>query len=814
MTGPPTTATAYDRVRDRLAEITGHAAREQHPGQAMARCPAHDDHQPSLSITRGHDRVLLNCHANCHIDTVIAALNMVKADLYDEPMQPRSQDDDWTPHGPATATYRYVDEQGQLLFGVCRTANKAFPQWHPDPTRKNGRAWNLNGTRRVLYRLPQVLDAANAGRTVYVVEGEKDVHSVERAGAVATCNPGGAGKWRDEYATSLRGCTKVIVVADLDTAEKHYAGQRHAAEVAASLTRAGIPCRIVQARTGKDATDHLAAGHSLNELVPAVSPPPDTTGTPTPDAPPDDEDTSDHDDVDEDAYLAEVAFRRAVADAKQRILVRDAAREEIQRDRSLATPWPEPIRLDQLLAEPDQPTAYLVDDLWPAGGRVVLAAQYKAGKTTLRDNLVRSLADGEKFLGRFEVRPLTGTIIVFDTELSRDTLRGWLRRHHIVNPERIHVIPMRGRTATFDLRDPTIRSRWVTVIRELGGQVIILDCLAPVLTALNLDPNREASAFLDMGFDPLLAESGAADAVVTHHMGHVAERSRGDSRIRDWPDVEWRLVREKEEEGAEPDPAAARFFTAYGRDVEQPEQMLSFDPVTKELIIAGGSRSTRVMEIVVEEVERRPGINRNDLCAVIRRQATQVDAARKAAAARGLIRIERGPRGSQTHFPSARPAEVIREELNGQGEQDGPLPTASRASGSSKRTFATASGATSQTDSSVDDQPGRSDTQEAPSNPDETALLPVLPTASEAVDFTASPPFREKQSTSGARPDHDRGKQSPPPPDPDPTEAPQPATGVTVARENTPDTNCPSCGWELDSAEHGENCWGIKEEPA
>ena len=31
----------------------------------MARCPAHDDHEPSLSIEGGGGKVLVRCHAGC-----------------------------------------------------------------------------------------------------------------------------------------------------------------------------------------------------------------------------------------------------------------------------------------------------------------------------------------------------------------------------------------------------------------------------------------------------------------------------------------------------------------------------------------------------------------------------------------------------------------------------------------------------------------------------------------------------------------------------------------------------------------------------
>jgi hypothetical protein len=73
-------------------------------------------------------------------------------------------------------------------------------------------------------------------------------------------------------------------------------------------------------------------------------------------------------------------------------------------------------------------------------------------------------------------------------------------------------------------------------------------------------------------------------------MGHSGERARGASRLRDWPDVEWRLVREKTENG-DVDPAAPRYFSAYGRDVDVPESRLVFDPATRHLTLEGGSRA-------------------------------------------------------------------------------------------------------------------------------------------------------------------------------------------------------------------------------
>jgi 5S rRNA maturation endonuclease (ribonuclease M5) len=241
--------------------------RRQRPGQWT--CPSHEDRKASLSVKEGRDgRVLLTCHANsgCTIESITAALGLEMRELF--PAKPdQGSGDDWTPAGPAIATYLYTDAKGKTLFGVCRTADKQFPQWRPDPSKKHGRAWKLTDSdgkplvRRVLYRLPKVLAAIEAGKPVYVVEGEKDVHALEGADVTATCNPGGAGKWRADYTRTLQGAT-VIIVADDDDA-----GRAHARIVARKLTEAGCPVRVVRAAEGKDASDHLAAGHGVGDFI-------------------------------------------------------------------------------------------------------------------------------------------------------------------------------------------------------------------------------------------------------------------------------------------------------------------------------------------------------------------------------------------------------------------------------------------------------------------------------------------------------------------------------------------------------------------
>ena len=55
-------------------------------GQYSARCPAHEDKSPSLSIRETDDRLLLHCFAGCHSTEIVAAVGLSLADLFNTPL--------------------------------------------------------------------------------------------------------------------------------------------------------------------------------------------------------------------------------------------------------------------------------------------------------------------------------------------------------------------------------------------------------------------------------------------------------------------------------------------------------------------------------------------------------------------------------------------------------------------------------------------------------------------------------------------------------------------------------------------------------
>ncbi|WP_432510650.1 AAA family ATPase [Kineococcus sp. SYSU DK001] len=225
---------AFERILDKLA-VNGQVVRRRGPNQATAQCPAHDDHDPSLSVTGTDGRALLYCHAGCHDLDVLAALGMTENDFWDN---------------PRGARYDYTDARGAVLRSVFRTPGKKFRQ-----------SGDTAGTP-TLYRLPQLIEAVAAGREVYLVEGEKDVHALETLDVVATTAPMGASSFSRVDVEPLRGA-HVIAVVDRDKA-----GDGWAAAVHERLDGVAADVRFVHAAVGKDAADHVAADRGLDEFVP------------------------------------------------------------------------------------------------------------------------------------------------------------------------------------------------------------------------------------------------------------------------------------------------------------------------------------------------------------------------------------------------------------------------------------------------------------------------------------------------------------------------------------------------------------------
>ena len=234
----------------------------------MAKCPAHHDEKPSLSVRYGSDgRALLKCHAGCSVDSILEKLGLEKRDLFaHEPRLALAAPPKQTPRTRRSivAEYDYRNAAGGLLFQTIRYDPKDFRQRRPDG--KGGWISNLTGVPRPLplYRLPELTEALarRPRRQILVVEGEKDVDSIRGLGLLATCNPMGAGKWGQVDQTPLRD--RIVVVIP----DKDEPGRKHARQVARALHRIARKVRLLELPgEGKDVTDWIEAGGTRDQLV-------------------------------------------------------------------------------------------------------------------------------------------------------------------------------------------------------------------------------------------------------------------------------------------------------------------------------------------------------------------------------------------------------------------------------------------------------------------------------------------------------------------------------------------------------------------
>lgn len=234
------------------------------PNGWEARCPCrNDDDNPSLSISEDAKtgNILVTCHRGspCSTKEICESAGVTLAALF----PPQKRTNNTKAKLDLVKTYDYIDESGELLFQKLRyidaDGKKTFRQRKPDG--QGGWVYALGDTPKILYNLPAVKQGVAGGYPIWVVEGEKDADTLIEIGIIATTMPGGAGKWLDIHTEALAGA-EVEIIADNDEP-----GIAHAKLVLSELTKAGCVANIWVAPKGKDVTEYLAMGGSLDDFL-------------------------------------------------------------------------------------------------------------------------------------------------------------------------------------------------------------------------------------------------------------------------------------------------------------------------------------------------------------------------------------------------------------------------------------------------------------------------------------------------------------------------------------------------------------------
>ena len=258
---------------DTIAKALGNAKKVN--GNWLASCPVaghgrgNGDKNPSLSIKEDNGKLLFHCHGGCDQHSVFDAvrernllpalqrqeysLALIKGELMTMP----TLEQEW----------EYKDEAGETLFVKRRfktntEKGKTYSLHKVDAA--GNRKGSMTGARIVPYRLPELMNAREAGRAIYLVEGEKAADALVSIGAIATTSHAGAGHWPEDITQYFTGAV-VIVVPDCDAP-----GWKYAKRVVMALLPVAKAIRVLDfnlPELGDDAYEWVADGGDRARLA-------------------------------------------------------------------------------------------------------------------------------------------------------------------------------------------------------------------------------------------------------------------------------------------------------------------------------------------------------------------------------------------------------------------------------------------------------------------------------------------------------------------------------------------------------------------
>jgi hypothetical protein len=436
--------------------------------------PGHEDNNPSASINSGTGAWYCHgCDARGNLYTLLrdalgkeraleltALVGLNEADGPNASGNGRRRISGWPPaeepFDPSPSEYDldyiYEIEPDKEYFRVRKSrpahagARPSYSCSRPKQDRWGNvtRVYNLGDPRRrIPYRLPE-LEAADPSETVYLVEGEKDVEAIVAKGGVATTAFGGANGWKSGWGELYLKDRHVLIVADRDDGP----GIRAALQRFEDIAPHAASCRVVGARVGKDAADHLHNGHGLDEFVDYVQEPRDAPAVAV--APPSATGT-DGRAPDPEPHVG--APKPAVAVALP----------------TETDTGGRPYRLTRLDG-PLEPITWLWAGWIPDGNITLLAGDGGVGKSTFLAGLAARLSRGDGINGG-----VPGNTLILSAEDSGTQIIGPRLRAAEADLERVrelHLAPAGWNESLTFPRDATVLAE---AIRDFGAKLVILD---------------------------------------------------------------------------------------------------------------------------------------------------------------------------------------------------------------------------------------------------------------------------------------------------------------------------------------------------
>lgn len=310
------------------------------------------------------------------------------------------------------------------------------------------------------------------------------------------------------------------------------------------------------------------------------------------------------------------------------------------------------------------PVQFAVDGIAAVGQNVTITGQYKAGKTLLALNLVRSLVDGEPFLGEFKIDGGgggvgSGRLGLWSLEMSMTDLDAYIDPLGIGDDGAGRLAVLNGRGYGINVMTDVGKQWAINWLKSRGCVRWVIDSHARMCRMAGVDENDNGQVLgLLHRLDEIKELAGVGELFYLVHTGRAEqaegrERARGATVIDDWADARWVLTRQ----------GAVRFLAVEGRSVkDMTARSINFDDETGRMLLGThdpiSAKVDGLTALIVSLVTDHPGeYNERALRAVIRERSAgssqdRIKRSRDEAIALGAIRVQDGPRGEKRYWPS------------------------------------------------------------------------------------------------------------------------------------------------------------------
>lgn len=584
---------------EQIAKQLGNAKKAN--GQWVASCPVpshgkgNGDKNPSLSIHIDEEgKPLFHCHGGCSQEEVFNTIKdrNLLPELTERPdpfanIKP-------IPKVEFQQEWIYTDEDRQPVFVKQRLrvgeSGKTYRLYKVDEYGKKQNS--LADARIVPYNLPALLDAKNAGRNIFLVEGEKAADAIKSIGMIATTAHAGAGSWPAAITEYFAGA-QVIILPDNDVPGWQYAYK--AAEAILPIVKSLKVVDLGLQGQGDDAYEFIEEGGGRDKLVALVKAASAITSL---------------DQLTMPERLNPVLSSIASAVKQVTTSAEDIAKE-FASDASTSPKTVKQIQIEHWDSIQDEPVKWLIDGVIPVGAFTALYGPPGSFKSFIALDIAEAIATGRTWMGNGVSQP--GAVLYIAGEGFGGVgarIKACKKHHQTQDGAPIYVIrhQLNLRSSTEDFNALMVAIETLVMETGINFKMIIIDTLARAFGGGNENDSSDMGAFISScGRIQQIVQNAAL--MILHHSGKDASKGlRGHSSLLGAVDTELELIRfedsmkgiitiSKQKDGADNE----RFgFEMVSVELDSPQGTLQIgEPVT--------SLAVQASDLVVNEMPKKTG---------------------------------------------------------------------------------------------------------------------------------------------------------------------------------------------------------------